>query len=65
MRTTVLDRFGSLRRHHRAGLPLYPIVFERLRVDADVMVASSSGWAHGARTDGRKVVYCYNSARWL
>jgi glycosyltransferase involved in cell wall biosynthesis len=65
VRTTVLDRVGPLRRHHRAGLPLYPIAFERLHVDADVVIASSSGWSHGARTDGRKVVYCYNSARWL
>jgi glycosyltransferase involved in cell wall biosynthesis len=65
VQTTVLDRVGSLRRHHRAALPLYPIAFERLHIDADVVIASSSGWAHGARTDGRKIVYCYNSARWL
>lgn len=36
-------------------------------VDADVIVCSSSGWAHGLRAaDGqRKVVYCHNPARWL
>jgi glycosyltransferase involved in cell wall biosynthesis len=63
--TTVLDRVTPFRRHHRVALPLYPVVFERLRIDADVLIASSSGWAHGARTSGRKIVYCYNSARWL
>lgn len=60
-----LDRVGPLRRHHRALLPLLPWAIGRLRVDADVVIASSSGWAHGVRTTGRKVVYCYTPARWL
>ena len=33
--------------------------------DVDVVVASSSGWAHGVRTPAPKVVYCHNPARWL
>ena len=33
--------------------------------DADVVICSSSGWAHGVTTRGRKVVYCYSPARWL
>ena len=37
----------------------------RLRIDADVVVASSSGWAHGVPTTGRKIVYCHAPARWL
>ena len=36
-----------------------------LRIDADVVVASSSGWAHGVPTTGRKIVYCHAPARWL
>lgn len=60
-----LNRVGLVRRHHRAALPLYPLVFSRLRTDADVVICSSSGFAHGARTDGRKLVYCHNPARWL
>jgi glycosyltransferase involved in cell wall biosynthesis len=36
-----------------------------MRIDADVVVASSSGWAHGFDTSGRTVVYCHNPARWL
>lgn len=60
-----LNRLGMLRAHHRLALPVLAPAFSRLRVDAPVTVCSSSGWAHGARTSGRKVVYCYTPARWL
>ena len=63
--TSALDRIPFLRRHHRAALPLLPYAASHLRVDADVVVASSSGWAHGFPTDGRKLVYCHAPARWL
>lgn len=63
--TSPLNRVGVLRRDHRVGLPLYGMAFDRLEVDADVVIASSSGWAHGARTEGHKIVYCYNPARWI
>jgi exopolysaccharide biosynthesis polyprenyl glycosylphosphotransferase len=55
----------SLRRNHRAALPLLARSFSRMTVAADVVVCSSSGWAHGIQTDGRKVIYCHNPARWL
>lgn len=60
-----LNHIGALRREHRAALPLLPYAVSRLRVDADVVVASSSGWAHGVPTTGRKLVYCHAPARWL
>lgn len=60
-----LNRVPFLRRHHRAALPFLPYAVSRLRVDADVLVASSSGWAHGIRTTGHKLVYCHAPARWL
>jgi glycosyltransferase involved in cell wall biosynthesis len=63
--TTPLDRVATLRRHHRLALPLLAPAFDRLAVKADVVVCSSSGWAHGARVDGRKIVYCHTPARWL
>jgi glycosyltransferase involved in cell wall biosynthesis len=63
--TSPLNRVGPLRRHHRAALPLLPVAASRLHVPADVVLASSSGWAHGFRTDGRLIVYCHNPARWL
>ena len=65
VRTMPLNRVGVLRRHHRLALPLLAPSFSRLRVEADVVVCSSSGWAHAVKTSGRKVVYCYAPARWL
>jgi glycosyltransferase involved in cell wall biosynthesis len=63
--TSVLDRLGVLRRHHRLALPLLAPAFSAQQIDADVVLCSSSGWAHGVRTTGRKIVYCYSPARWL
>jgi len=65
VRTLPINRVGPIRKHHRLGLPLYAASFGRLEIDADVLIASSSGWAHATRTNGRKIVYCYNPARWL
>lgn len=65
IRTMGLNRVGLLRRHHRLALPLLAPTFSRYQVDADVVLCSSSGWAHGVATSGRKVVYCYSPARWL
>jgi len=65
VRTTWLNRFGFLRRHHRAALPLLPSAVNHLTIDADVVLVSSSGWAHGVKTTGVKLVYCYTPARWL
>jgi len=60
-----LNRLGVLRRHHRLALPALAPAFSRLHVDAAVVVCSSSGWAHGVATSGRKIVYCHTPARWL
>jgi glycosyltransferase involved in cell wall biosynthesis len=65
VRVTGLDRISPLRHHHRLALPLLPATFSRLRVSADVVLCSSSGWAHATRVDGKKVVYCHTPARWL
>jgi glycosyltransferase involved in cell wall biosynthesis len=65
VRTLPINSFAPLRRRHRLALPLLAPSFSRLSIDADVVLCSSSGWAHGARTEGRKIVYCYSPARWL
>ena len=65
VRTSPLNRVGLLRRDHRLALPLLAPAASRLRIDADVTIASSSGWAHGFDTTGRTIVYCHNPARWL
>lgn len=65
VRTLWMNRIPSLRADHRRGLPLYPAAFSTLEVDADLVICSSSGFAHGAKTRGRKAVYCYTPPRWL
>jgi glycosyltransferase involved in cell wall biosynthesis len=52
----------------RSLFPLYPGAFRALGpIDADVVISSSSGWAHMVQTTARAlhVVYCYTPARWL
>ena len=63
--TTRLSRVPFFRRHYRAAMPFLAATMRRFEVDADVVLCSSSGWSHGVKTSGRKVVYCYNPARWL
>jgi glycosyltransferase involved in cell wall biosynthesis len=65
VRPSPLNHVSPIRRHHRLALPLLASAFSRLRVDADVVVCSSSGWAHGVPVTGRKIVYCHTPARWL
>jgi glycosyltransferase involved in cell wall biosynthesis len=60
-----LDRVGFLRRNHRLALPVLPIAARSLRIEEDVVVVSSSGWAHGFHASGKRLVYCYSPARWL
>ena len=63
--TSPIDHLAPLRHHHRLALPLLAPSFSRMKVDADVTICSSSGWAHGVDATGRKLVYCHAPARWL
>lgn len=63
--TSPLNRLPVLRADPRRALPLLPFAAEGLHIDADLVVASSTGWAHGFTTNGRMLVYCHNPARWL
>jgi glycosyltransferase involved in cell wall biosynthesis len=65
VRTAPIDHVAALRRRHRWALPVLAPTFSALKVDADVALCSSSGWAHGVRATGTKVVYCHAPARWL
>ncbi len=52
----------------RAVAPLYPLAFRSLGVLSEqVVISSSSGWAHGVRTSpgSLHIVYCHTPARWL
>ncbi len=63
--TSALNSIRPFRRHHRMALPFLPLVSESVSIDADVVLVSSSGWAHGFETSGKRLVYCYSPARWL
>ena len=67
VRTTFLDAL-PVDRGFRNLFPLYPPAFASLgTLDADVILSSSSGWAHWVRSspESLHVVYCYTPARWL
>jgi glycosyltransferase involved in cell wall biosynthesis len=67
VRPSYLNRL-SVDAAFRGLLPLYPSAFAALGpISADLLLASSSGWAHALRvkSPGRIVVYCHNPARWL
>ncbi|MDT4913787.1 MAG: hypothetical protein QOC66_2915 [Pseudonocardiales bacterium] len=64
--TLWIDKVPVLRRDPRRAFPFLARAFERHTIrDADVVVCSSSGWAHRVNTPAPKVVYCHNPARWL
>ncbi len=61
-----LTRVPAAKSDPRVALPVLPLAVRSLgEIDADVVLCSSSGWSHGVKTSGRKVVYCHNPARWL
>src|SRR5919109_157751 len=47
IRTLATNRVPLFQRHHRLALPFLAPAFSRLRVRADVVLCSSSGWSHG------------------
>lgn len=64
---TLLPELGGLfRRDARLAFPFLAPAFSRHVVrDAEAVVCSSSGWAHGISTTAPKIVYCHTPARWL
>lgn len=68
VRTTWLQRLPHTRRDPRLALPILTRAWDsHLVTDADVVIASSTGFAHGVRVRSgcRKIVYCHNPPRWL
>jgi glycosyltransferase involved in cell wall biosynthesis len=52
----------------RALMPLYARAFNEVPLPpAEIVICSSSGWAHGVtpRVPGPSIVYCHTPARWL
>jgi glycosyltransferase involved in cell wall biosynthesis len=65
--TSYLQRLGIRQRGFRRLLPLFPSAVERLRVqDHDLIVSSSSAFAHGVRpaAGAVHVCYCYTPFRY-
>lgn len=62
-----LNRLPWLRRDFRLGLPLFGWAFSHTEAGrgADVVIASSTAFAHGVKTDKPKIVYCHSPARFL
>ena len=65
LRTGPLNRFGLLRRHHRLALPMLASAVDSQRISGRLMIASSTGWAHGYQGADYNIVYCHAPARWL
>jgi glycosyltransferase involved in cell wall biosynthesis len=66
VRTLWVDKVPAFRRDPRRAMPFLAHAFSSGVVrDVDVVVCSSSGWAHGLRTAAPKIVYCHTPARWL
>ncbi|MHB8509172.1 MAG: glycosyltransferase, partial [Candidatus Dormibacteria bacterium] len=64
--TSGLQRVEAFRTDPRRALPLLAKTFSRTTVrDVDLVLCSSSGWAHGVTTTAPKLVYCYNPPRWV
>lgn len=65
IRVSKLNRIPLFRKNHRLALPILPVAASATFIDADVVVTSSSGWAHGFHTSGRKLIHCHTPAHWL
>lgn len=60
------NRVPQFRRDPKYAMPVLAAAFGFARKrPADIVICSSSGWAHGLRTDAAKIVYCHTPARWL
>lgn len=63
--TSRLNEIAPLRRDHRKALPLLAAASSSMNIDADVVIASTTGWAHGFGTTGQMIAYCHSPARYL
>lgn len=67
VRTSFLQRLRPTTRTFRALLPLYPLAMESLDLRGyDLVLSSSSAWAHGVLVDEHAihVCYCHNPFRY-
>jgi glycosyltransferase involved in cell wall biosynthesis len=68
VKTSLLQHVKPLRRDPRLALPLLKHVWNTTRAEnAEAVLVSSTGWAHGIQAPSGVplIVYCHNPARWL
>lgn len=68
MHTSYLQRLGVRQHGFRRLMPFYPRAFERLHIpDAEVVISSSSAFAHGLRPPGEAahICYCHSPFRYV
>ena len=57
--TSPLNRVGVLRKDPRRALPLLPLASSLMHVKEPIAVVSTSGWAHGFRYDGDRLLHMH------
>lgn len=60
-----INRVALFRQDHRKALPVLAPASSAMYIDADVVLASTTGWAHGFRTNGLRIAFCHTPARFL
>jgi glycosyltransferase involved in cell wall biosynthesis len=68
IRTSFLDRWPLVKRHHQLFLPMYPLAFESLDLRGyDVVITNKSGFCHGVITPAGTlhICYCLTPTRYL
>lgn len=60
------NKLSVFRQDPRRALPVLAKAFDNFKLhDTDIVIASTSGWAHAIGTSVPRIVYCHNPARWL
>lgn len=68
IRTSFLDHWPMVKRHHQLFLPFYPLAFESLDLrEYDVVITNKSGFCHGVITPASTlhICYCLTPTRYL
>jgi glycosyltransferase involved in cell wall biosynthesis len=67
IRTSFLQKFPLVKKHHQPFLPFYPFAIERLDLRGyDLVLSSSSAFAKGVitRPETMHICYCHTPMRW-
>ncbi|HVV75217.1 MAG TPA: glycosyltransferase [Mycobacteriales bacterium] len=66
VRVSALQRVPAVVRNPRLAVGVLPRIWRETVIDdADIVIASTTGFAHGVSTKAPKLVYCHNPPRWL